>query len=696
LDYKTPNASEDLHSLVRTQIEQAVNFVDEELSPARARLARYFEGELPDIDADVGRSQAVDPVVRDAVNAMKPSLLRAFFGPERVVEFRPRKAEDAALAQQQTEYINYIVCEDNPGFLTVGAALEDALVKDFGVVKWWWDDREQTEGVTYDHLHLPDLEQMMAKVEDDPATDITIESIEPNQLGGLKVALTRVRRMGRARIVAVPPDEFLFNRSARSLDTATFVAHRSLRTQSDLIAMGYPKQDIEDAVGHGDDLDYNEESVERKEWGGLSTDTVDDTPGGEGGEPLRLVKYVECYLLYDQDGDDIAELRKVCTVGDAYTVVHNEPADHIPFAVGMVDPKPHTMQGRGVGRRVSPYQAIKSVVLRGTLDSLALSIVPGTEVVEGQVNMKDLLNTELGKIVRVKQPGMLREIGSTWVGKDTLPMLDHFSAKIEDATGTSRAAAGLNPDALQSSTKAAVAATVTASQQQIELVARNLAETLFKPMFRGLYRLIKMHQSEQRMVKLFGAFVPVDPGTWDDADPDVTVNVALGMGLTEERIGALTAIGQDQKEILMTMGFENPIVTMKQFRDTLAKKAELAGWKNTDQFYQNVPPDWKPPETPPPEPPPPDPVAMELAKIEAQKVQGQQALDKARFEFDVKQAMAEYEFKVAQATAEDARKRDEMIVKAEIEQLKIDAEHAKLALANLQSIRDTATSPEAG
>ena len=131
--------SEDLQTLVRSQIDNAVSFINE-LAPERARLADYYEGGLPDLPAPDGRSQAVATVVRDTIVAMKPGLLRAFFGPERVVEVRPRKPEDVEQATQQTEYINYIVTEDNPGLMVFAAAMEDALVKDYGVLKWWWEE----------------------------------------------------------------------------------------------------------------------------------------------------------------------------------------------------------------------------------------------------------------------------------------------------------------------------------------------------------------------------------------------------------------------------------------------------------------------------------------------------------------------------------------------------------------------------
>ena len=193
------------------------------------------------------------------------------------------------------------------------------------------------------------------------------------------------------------------------------------------------------------------------------------------------------------------------------------------------------------------------------------------------------------------------------------------------------------------------------------------------------------------MVKLFGHYEEVNPAQWDEADPDVTVNVALGMGLAEERIAVLSAIAMDQKEILGTMGLSNPIVTLKQYRDTLAKKAELAGWKNTEQFYQAVDPNWQPP---PPQPPEPDPAAQALAQIEMTKVQGQQALAEARLAFDREQAAVQATQAAEKMQMEDAFKRDQLLLQMEMDRYKIESENAvKLDTARLAK---AAVSPEAG
>jgi hypothetical protein len=193
----------------------------------------------------------------------------------------------------------------------------------------------------------------------------------------------------------------------------------------------------------------------------------------------------------------------------------------------------------------------------------------------------------------------------------------------EHRTGLSRASMGLNPDALQSSTQAAVAATVTASQQRLELLARCFAETGFTQLYRGLYRLVARHQNRPKTVRLYNQYVEVDPRTWS-TECDVQVNVALGNGLTEEKVGMLAQIAQKQEALLQQLGPNNPMVSLGQYGYTLSKMVELLGFKDSSRFFTALPPNFQMPQ---PEPAP-DP-AMILAQIESTKVQAQADLAQA-------------------------------------------------------------------
>ena len=51
--------------------------------------------------------------MRDSVQSVLPSMMRVFFGAEKVVEFVPRGPEDIGHAEQATDYVNYILKQDN-------------------------------------------------------------------------------------------------------------------------------------------------------------------------------------------------------------------------------------------------------------------------------------------------------------------------------------------------------------------------------------------------------------------------------------------------------------------------------------------------------------------------------------------------------------------------------------------------------
>jgi hypothetical protein len=359
---------------------------------------------------------------------------------------------------------------------------------------------------------------------------------------------------------------------------------------------------------------------------------------------MRRVLYIEAYARVDYDGDGIAELRKVCCMGSGYKVVRNLPASYIPFVDFPCDPEPHTspLEAMSIFDITRDLQEIKSEILRNTLDSLAQAIHPRTGVVEGQVNIDDVLNNETGAIIRMRAPGMVTPFTTPFVGQAAFPMLEYMDQLREDRTGMSKAAMGLNADALQSSTKAAVAATISASQGRIELTARILAEGM-KKLFKGILFLVVTHQDKARMVRMRNEWVAIDPRHWDSG-MDASINIALGNGDTNERMQALMMILAKQEQILQQLGPTNPLVTPQQFSNTLRKIVELSGFKDSSSYFQQIPADYVPPA------PPQKPSAEELlAQVQAESIRA-----------DIQKKAAELELKRQQMVLEDDLKRDQM------------------------------------
>ena len=682
-----PMDDTELQGIVAGELEDAVSYIDADVSPIRAKGTEYYRGD-PFGNEEDGRSQVVAMEVRDTVSAMLPSLMRVFFSTENVVEFVPRGPEDVTGAQQATDYANYVFTNDNNGFMTTYALFKDSLVRKCGIAKYWWDEVDEVKIDEYSGL---DDQTVQVLMQEGAEVKIVVSYPEPGAMPQMDmttglpmpvpmvhdVQIKRTTKDGRIRIMAVPPEELIIDRRARSFEDAGIIAHRQMATVDDLLKMGYELEEIEENIS-STDLDSNDEYLARQP---LST-----TMGaGDSLNPgQRRVLYVESYIRVDYDGDGIAELRKVCCMGSGYTVVRNLPASYIPFVDFPCDPEPHTspLEAMSVFDLTHDIQEIKSEVLRNTLDSLAQSIHPRTAVVEGQVNIDDVLNNETGAIIRMRAPGMVQPFSSPFVGQAAFPMLDYMDAMKEDRTGMSKAAMGLDADALQSSTKAAVAATIGASQGRIELQARILAEGM-KKLFKGILYLITTHQDKPRMVRLRNEWVQIDPRVWN-ANMDVSINIGLGNGDTNERIQALTMIAGKQEQIMQQFGLGNPVVTPAMYIRTIQKIIELSGFKDASSYFQALPADYQMPQEDAPKPTPEE----VLAQVQAQSIQA-----------DIQKKAAELELKREQMISDDDYRRDQlaqdlMLKKYELE-LKYQTQIGTAEIVAMQNIDREAMKQEA-
>ena len=641
------NASfEELESVLKSEYDDAKDYIDQ-VGEDRAEATEYYLGQEPEGSSNM-QSEFVSTDVRDTVLFMLPSIMRTFFGTKKSVEFVPTNPEDIPVAQQQTNFINYIIQQKNNGFKVFYDAFKDALIRKTGYVKAFWDDSMSVSNHEYtgldkqsrDALLLDkDVEIVEEKVQSEKMMvmdEATGEQIEQEFPVSYDLKIRRVKKKNQVVIESIPPEEVLIARDARDLESASYVAHRMIKTVGELVAMGYDQEDVEQYAGSGNMLDadsYDEESA-RNPYANDEFDSPDPKN--------KNVLYVEHYLNYDLDGDGIDERIRVCTAGNGVNVMHVSPWDDLPIVLFSPDPEPHTSIGSCPADYLMPIQRAKSQIMRDTLDSLGHAIFPRMGIVEGQVNVDDVLNTDIGQPIRMRAPGMVQPFSVPFVGKEAFPVLGYLDESKENRTGVSKASAGLNADALQSSTKAAVAATMSGAQGRIELICRHFAESGMKSLFKLVYRLVIKHQEQQEMVRLNNVFVPIDPRFWD-ADKDVSINIALSPSSDEEKVQFLLALSQKQEQILQTLGPNNPLVSLQQYANTLGKVIEMSGFKDVGAFINPQ----VPPMPPQPEQQKPDPAEL-LAQAEIQKAQVQ-----------AQKAMIDAETERMKILMEDDRKRDE-------------------------------------
>lgn len=669
LPKQEPMSDEEFRYIVFQAVEDAQTYIDSYLAPERERATEYYLAE-PFGNEEEGRSQVVLTEVRDTVLAMLPSLLRIFTGGDKVVEFVPKGAEDVEAAEQATDLINYVFMQENPGFRILHDAIKDGLTSKTGVLTWYKVDDESVEYHDYSGL-LPDE---IALLTSDP--DVEIESLVEvidMQSGFVQMDLRirRVKRTPRYVVECIPPEQFLIDNEATSIDDAIYVARRKLATISELVAMGYDRAIIEENAGTGG-FDMNMEVLARnpadQSFFGL-TQTTDET--------TDKVFYVESYIRVDKDGDGIAELHKVCSIGNGAYILHDEVVQQAPFSILCPDPTPHTIFGQSIADQTMDLQLIKSTIMRNTLDSLAQSIHPRMVVVENQVNVDDVMNVETGAIIRARAPGMVAPLNEPFVGQAALGVMNYLDEIKTQRTGISRASQGLDADVLQSTTRAAVQAQLSSSQERIEMIARLFADGL-KRCFQGLLRLVVTHQDKAKIIRLRNKFVPIDPRGWD-ASMDMIVNIALGRGSDEQRMAFLSQIIQQQKEVIQTYGPYNPLVDLAQLRDALAEMTQLAGFQDPAKFWKEINPQEVQAfmQTMQQGANKPDPATM-LAQVEAEKIKADILIQAAKQELDRQKAAAQADLerdrlyvdamlKAAEIQAKYGAQIDTAMIKAEVD-----------------------------
>lgn len=575
----------EFQSVVRNEIEQALGHYDTEYSQDRIDAMDYYLGE-PFGNEQPDRSQVVSTEVSDTIEHIMPSLMRIFTQSDDYVRFVPHGPEDVAIAEQASDYCNWVINNDNRGFEIMHNWFKDALILKSGVVKFYWDEIIEVETEEYEGLNEDELTILLA----DPEVDVVSrnERTIGEDMEGPEgivipapviydVKIKRTKNNGNVRIENVPPEEFLIGNRAKSLEDANFVAHRSTMTVSDLVSMGYDKDEIEQYAGYTD-LDISEERTSRFE--DLETSAAHDS----NDPTMRNVLVTECYIRSDYDGDGVAEFRRVLTIGDGYHILENEEFDHIPFAILSPILMPHRAVGRSVAELIMDVQLIKSTLMRQLLDNIYNTNNARVVAVEGQVNLDDLLTNRPGGIVRTRTAGAVQPLQVPEVSSSVFPALNYMDSIKEQRTGISRQSMGLDADALQSTTATAVAAMQAASQGKIEMIARVFAETGVRALFRGILHLVTKYQNKEKIIRLRNQFVPMNPREWESAY-DVQINVGLGTAQRDQQIAFLSQIAQKQEQIIAQFGPQNPMVSMSQYRNTLAKIAELSGFKDATQFF---------------------------------------------------------------------------------------------------------------
>ena len=674
---------EEIKQIIETNIESATEYLNEYVMENRNRAEAFyyrrpFNNEL---GKTKGRSSVIDSAVQEAVMGSLGELVKPFLGLN-MCEFRPTANGSAEQSKVITDVTRYILFNDNNGADILRDAFFNALLKGLGVIKCYYNEEVNKTKETYTGLSADELTMLLndkevevieqqenvqepVPVGVDPMTAEPLLQAPPSTFD---VVLQKTENCSRVKIENINPDHFIINQDAESIAESSFVAQRILLTRADLVDMGYKKSLV-------DSLKTDDE-----EGLGLSWEDSFDVNQRPEQQVDPTQEIVACYECYVDIGNEKGEAIKHKILYASKTILSDEEIDYIPFYSLCPFPMPNEFYGQSMADHTMDLQVVKTSITRQMLDNLYLTNNSRVGAVEGQVNLDDLLNSTAGGVIRMKNPNAIVPMQVQSSAGQSFPMLEYLDQLQAKRTGVSDLSQGLDANVLQNVSATAVATMTAQSQGKLELIARTFADTGVRELLQGIFHLLLKYQNEERVMNISGKPLVINPREWDDKYK-VTVNVGLGKGTKNEKIGMLQMVLAKQEQILQQYGINNPLVTIQQYRDTLAKFINASGMEDDKQFIKEVTNeemaklmqmDAQADKTPPQVK-----AAQEIAKAEQAKGEMKmktdmmkQQLEQEKLQFNVQKEQQELQLK-AQQQQLDA---DRQMLEIETERAKLEAD----------------------
>lgn len=622
------------------------------LEEVEAALNSYNGAEYG--NEEEGRSQVVARDVAETTDYMLTSVVDAMVSSGRVVEFEPSDEEDEQAADDATEAMHYLYRRKS-GYQLIHDWAKAGLLEKIGIVKTCIErPRKRVETEIPSALLPGETEEELRASGIIEAEESAPQSDEyGNEIGMHKIAMLD-EGAAQFRDYFVPLEEFRIAPDARDLDSAVYLCHLTEKSVSELVEMGFDRDDLEGISDGSSPVTALALSRDdgRQNWTGIS-----DRSGA-----LRKLWLREEYVLYDLNNDGIAERLCVHRVGRSILIRDGrqaiEEVDYQPFEVWC----PYPMQGRIIGQSLADktidIQMVNTILERNMLDSLYFQTSPGTYIDEGHMGdhtIDDLLTVRPGRIVRTKggypQPEERADVSAV-----AMQAIEFKIRQRESRTGITRLNKGVDDDVLND-TASGQAMLMSRGQQMERYIIRNFAEAVGR-LFMRKVGLMREHGSPFR-IRVDGQYREVDPRQWPE-DMEINIKVGLGSGSKDERLQYRNLIAQSHT-LLMQAGA--PICTWDNVYNNLTAAAKDAGLAPNDLYTR--------PEDAQQQEPQPDPAVM---KLQAELQLKQQQLQQAQQEGQAKiQLMAMKHASDAQIAQERAHLEADLALRQQNLQVWLDA-----------------------
>jgi len=703
---------------------------DETLAQERALSIDRYLGTNID-PAPVGTSQVRDRTTFEVVEWTKPSLLRIFTSGAEICRFDPQGPEDEQMADQESDYINYVITQRNNWHQVCNDWFSDALLLKNGYCYAYWDDRTIIESEFYENL----TDDGFTLLANDPEVTIAAHDQRPNEEADQRnqmayqqamqqfqqaaqqammqgaptpappqppqpaflhdVELKRTNRRGSVKLCTIAPErcKIDINTPDHTLEGANYFEFYDWKTVGQLRADGF---NVPDDISDTYDDEDRDGVVER------ARDLYDETAWnnedvGFGDPSMRrvLVRYI--WIRHDYDGDGLNELQYVVLIGT--TVLYRKECEEIPVASISPIPLAHRHIGMSLADSVADIEDVNSNLTRAAINNLNLANNPRIAVSD-RVNMADMLDVRVGGVIRVdgQPPQEFMPVEVPNVFGQAVQAISFFDSRRQNRTGINAYFQGTDANALNK-TASGISQLTNSAAQRVEMIARLFASGVER-LFLIVHRLCLQHGHAEEVIRLRNKWVTIDPSMWRKRN-DVKISVGLGTGNKDSLLATLGAMYQSQLAAMPT-----GIVTPANLYTTLIEMAKAASLTTPERFVTD------PATIPPQQPQPPLPLVIEQMKtqadmqkaqadnqLEAQKIQIQEQskvqIEQARLEFEKWKVEYEAQVEIAieqmkqggSAQIEDKRIMSAQSIKAaELQRTDEDMMEKKAAQAMMEQV----------
>ena len=452
--YKEKVTDEQLVNMIEQGVQSSTGDFLNSSDLARERLKSTYEyaGVAADHLSPQGVSTIVDTSTTEVIEAYTAILADLFLSNHRLARFVPYDDSPGAYksAKDASDIVNYCIFRKNNGWEFLSSWIKSSLLWKNAVCRWDYIEDYDYVFEDYEEVNQITLDELLS----DPEVEVVGELNYRNKVadmdseeGQVELVYTDVRIRKRidkskVKLELVPPENFRISRDATDISDAQFVGIQTQMSRSE-IRKYYP-----DVV---DNIDF--ENMHDTSWLGSAKYSQDvaarkAVTGQEYWQgsveqheiPLEAninVNVTECWIEVDRDGDGIAELKHIMTIGNH--IIYEDDVDEIPLASIVPIDIPFEFYGLSMADFTRSSTLASTAILRGFVENTYLTNYAPKLADPNVVDFSALQNMKPKQIIPTNgnPQAAVSTLPPETISTGTVPLLEHLQTIKEQATGMS-------------------------------------------------------------------------------------------------------------------------------------------------------------------------------------------------------------------------------------------------------------------